>query len=308
MTPPKLILILSENWTLVPPNDLRSLVRMALDAEDAGFDAVMVSEHVVLGSSSGRSGQPENPRDYALPENQDPRTPWPSSLLLLAAVAAATERIRLVAGAVIPPLRHPLLLAKELATLDLLSEGRLVVQPTVSWHRDEYEALGVPYRERGERLDEHLAAWRSVWAMSPASFEGRHYRFTDVFLEPKPFRSEGPPLWFGGSACTTASSTGWWPTGADSIPSDARPRTTSIVCARRWRRPGAVSTISRWWAARGARSAMPAAWPTWGKPWQRPRRSSKRASPRSASSHRSSPTIRLPWVRCVGTSSRASQH
>ena len=180
MTPPKLIMILSENWTLVPPNDLRSLVRMALDAEDAGFDAVMVSEHVVLGSSSGKTGQPENPRDYALPENQDPRTPWPSSLLLLAAVAAATERIRLVAGAVIPPLRHPLLLAKELATLDLLSEGRLVVQPTVSWHRDEYEALGVPYRERGDRLDEHLAAWRSVWAMSPASFEGRHYRFTDA--------------------------------------------------------------------------------------------------------------------------------
>src|SRR6266480_2530211 len=180
MTPPKLILILSENWTLVPPNDLRSLVRMARDGEDAGFDAVMVSEHIVLGSSSGKAGQPENPRDYALPENQDPRTPWPSSLLLLAAVAAATERLRLVAGAVIPPLRHPLLLAKELATLDLLSEGRLVVQPTVSWHRDEYEALGVPYEERGARLDEH------------------HYRFNDVFLEPKPVRAEGPPLWFGG--------------------------------------------------------------------------------------------------------------
>src|SRR6476646_1096438 len=199
MTAPKLILILSENWTLVPPNHLRSLVRMALDAEDAGFEAGMVSEQVVPGSSSARTGQPENPRDYALPENQDPRTPWPSSLLLLAAVAAATEGIRLVAGAVIPPLRHPLLMAKELATLDLLSEDRLVVQPTVSWHRDEYEALGVPYQERGERLDEHLASWRSVWAMSPASFEGRHYRFTDVFLEPKPSRSEGPPLWFGGA-------------------------------------------------------------------------------------------------------------
>jgi len=199
MTPPKLILILSENWTLVPTNDLRSLVRMAVDAEDAGFDAVMVSEHVVLGPSAGSAGFPDNPRDYALPENQDPRTPWPSSLLLLAAVAAATERLRLVAGAVIPPLRHPLLLAKELATLDLLSEGRLVVQPTVSWHRAEYEALGVPYEERGARLDEHLAAWRRAWGASPASFEGRHYRFNDVFLEPKPTRSEGPPLWFGGA-------------------------------------------------------------------------------------------------------------
>ena len=199
MTPPKLILILSENWTLVPPRDLRGLVRLAVDAEDAGFDAVMVSEHVVLGRSSGSAGSPDNPRDYAMPDNQDPRTPWPSSLLLLAAVAAATERLRLVAGAVIPPLRHPLLLAKELTTLDLLSEGRLVVQPTVSWHRDEYEALGVPYEERGARLDEHLAAGQRAWAESPASFEGRHYRFTDVFLEPKPVQAEGPPLWFGGT-------------------------------------------------------------------------------------------------------------
>src|SRR5436309_5504941 len=176
MTSPKLILILGGNWTLVPPKDLRSIVRMAVDAEDAGFGAVMVSEHVVLGPSSGAPGLPDNARDYALPDNQDPRTPWPSSLLLLAAVAAATDRVRLVAGAVIPPLRHPLLLAKELATLDLLSEGRLVVQPTVSWHRAEYEALGVPFEIRGELLDEHLAAWGALWGASPASFDGRQYR------------------------------------------------------------------------------------------------------------------------------------
>jgi probable F420-dependent oxidoreductase len=199
MMPPKLILILSENWTLVPARDLRRLVRIAVDAEDAGFDAVMVSEHVVLGASSGAAGLPDNPRDYALPDNQDPRTPWPSSLVLLAAVAAVTERIRLIAGAVIPPLRHPLLLAKELATLDLLSGGRLVVQPTVSWHRDEYAALGVAFEDRGALLDEHLEAWREAWRESPSSFSGRHYRFEDVFLEPKPFRIEGPPLWFGGT-------------------------------------------------------------------------------------------------------------
>src|SRR5437588_12358815 len=199
MTPPKLILILSENRTLVPPHDLRSLVRIAVDAEDAGFDAVMVSEHVVLGPSSGAAGLPDNPRGYALPDNQDPRTPWPSSLLLLAAVAAATERLRLVAGAVIPPLRHPLLLAKDLATLDLLSEGRLVVQPTVSWHRDEFDALGVPFDARGDLLDEHLAAWQVLWRDTPATFEGARYRFFEVSLEPKPFRPEGPTIWLGGS-------------------------------------------------------------------------------------------------------------
>jgi probable F420-dependent oxidoreductase len=195
---PRIVLILSENWTLAPPRDLRALVRMAQQAEAAGFDAVMVSEHVALGPGADTNGVPANPRDYALPGNQDPATPWPDPLLLLAAVAAATTRIRLVASSVIAPLRHPVLLAKQLASLDLLCEGRLVVQPTVSWHRPEYEALGVPFEARGELLDEHLAAWRAMWRDSPASFAGRHYRFADVYVEPKPFRPEGPPLWFGG--------------------------------------------------------------------------------------------------------------
>jgi probable F420-dependent oxidoreductase len=200
MTPPNLILILSENWTMTSPRDLPSLVRFAVEAEEAGFDAVMVSEHVVLGPDAGSDGLPANPRDYALPGNQDPGTPWPSSLVLLSAVAAVTTRLRLVAGAIIPPLRHPLLLAKDLASLDLLSEGRLVVQPTVSWHRAEYDALGVAFTSRGALLDEHLAAWRALWRDTPASFEGSHYRFYDVFLEPKPYRPEGPTLWFGGSS------------------------------------------------------------------------------------------------------------
>jgi probable F420-dependent oxidoreductase len=197
---PKLVLVLSENWTLTPPRDLRALVRMAVEAEDAGFDAAMVSEHIVLGPGADADGLMANPREYALPGNQDPRTPWPSSVVLLAAIAAATTRLRLVAGAVIPPLRHPLLLARELGTLDLLAEGRLVVQPTVSWHEPEYEALGVPFRTRGARLDEHLAAWALLWRETPATFEGRYYGFEDVYFEPKAYRPEGPRLWFGGSS------------------------------------------------------------------------------------------------------------
>ena len=198
MSSVRLVHVLSENWTLTSPRDLRALVRMAQEAEDAGFDAVMVSEHVVLGPGADANGVPENPRDYALPGNQDPSTPWPDAPTLLAAVASATTTLRLVASSIIAPLRHPLLLAKQLATLYLLSQGRLVVQPTVSWHRPEYQALGVPFERRGELLDEHLAAWRLLWRDTPASFDGRNYRFHDVWLEPKPFRSEGPALWFGG--------------------------------------------------------------------------------------------------------------
>lgn len=197
---PRLILILSENWTLTSPRDLGALVHFAAEAEEAGFDGVMVSEHVVLGSGADAAGVPTNPRDYALPGNQDPATPWPNSLVLLAAIATATTRLRLVASAIIAPLRHPLLLAKELTTLDLLSAGRLVVQPTTSWHRPEYEALGVPFGERGSRLDDHLAAWEVLWRDTPASFEGRHYRFSNVYLEPKPYRPQGPTIWLGGSS------------------------------------------------------------------------------------------------------------
>jgi probable F420-dependent oxidoreductase len=217
----RLVCILSENWTLVGPRGLGALVRLAREAEDAGWDAVMVSEHIVLGRGADEHGFPANPRDYALPGNQDPATPWPSSLVLLSAVASATTALRLVAGAIIAPLRHPLALAKDLATLDLLSEGRLVVQPTVSWHEAEYEALGVPFRRRGALLDEHLAAWETLWRGSPASFAGETYHFEDVWLDPKPFRPEGPILWFGGDSLHPALlrrlvryGRGWNPLGA----------------------------------------------------------------------------------------------
>jgi probable F420-dependent oxidoreductase len=197
---PRIVLVLSENWTLTPARDLRALVRIAQEAEDAGVDGVMLSEHIVMGPSAGSAGRMENPRDYAAPGNQDPATPWPDSIVLLSAIAAVTTRLRLIGAAIIAPLRHPLLLAHQLAALDLLSDGRLVVQPTVSWHRDEYEAHGVPFEKRGALLDEHLAAWREAWTSSPATFTGEHYRFSDVYLEPKPFRPEGPRLWFGGTS------------------------------------------------------------------------------------------------------------
>ena len=195
-------MVLTENWTILSPRDLRSLVRMAREAEDAGIDALMLSEHIVLGSSAGAAGRPANPKEYAAPGNQDPRTPWPDSIVLMSAIAAQTTQLRVIGAAIIAPLRHPLLLAHQLAALDLLSEGRLVVQPTVSWHRDEYDALGVPFEARGALLDEHLVAWREAWRETPASFYGRHYRFEVVYLEPKPVRPDGPRLWFGGQKVT----------------------------------------------------------------------------------------------------------
>jgi hypothetical protein len=97
-----MLLVLSENWTLTGGRaDLPAAVRWAREAEDAGFDSVMVSEHIVLGLDAAVDGIMGNPRDYALPGNQDPYTPWPNSLLLLASIASVTERLRLAAAAVL---------------------------------------------------------------------------------------------------------------------------------------------------------------------------------------------------------------
>jgi probable F420-dependent oxidoreductase len=198
MTAIRLVLVLSEQHALVPARDLDGLVRMAVQAEEAGVDAVMCSEHVVLGRSADANGRMLNERDYAAPGNQPPQSPWPSSVVLLSAIAARTTRLRLAAAAVIAPLRHPLLLAKELGTLDLLSRGRLVVLPSVSWHADEYAALGVPFDERGRVLDEQLEVLAQAWGGSPLSHHGRYFSFDDVWLEPGAFRPSGPTLWFGG--------------------------------------------------------------------------------------------------------------
>ena len=191
-------MILSENTTMSGGSHLPTLVRWAREAEDAGFDAVMASEHIVMGSDAGANGIMGNPRAYAMPGNQDPFTEWPNSMVLLSAIATVTSSIRLVASAILAPLRHPLLLARELGTLDLISEGRLVVQPTVSWSRDEYAALNVPFGQRGRILDEQLEVLRLAWGPSPFSHEGEFFRFGEVYFEPKAFRPDGPRLWFGG--------------------------------------------------------------------------------------------------------------
>jgi len=198
MADARAVLVLSENWTLVSPRDLAALVRIACEAEDAGVDTVMLSEHVVLGTDSSAAGVMGNPRDYAAPGNQPPDTPWPDSIVLASAIAGRTTTLRVALAAVIAPLRHPLLLAKQLATLDLLAGGRLVVQPTVSWSEREYAALGVPFRARGAILDEQLAAMGAAWRESPASHAGPRFPFQDVYLEPKPHREGGPAMWFGG--------------------------------------------------------------------------------------------------------------
>ena len=117
-------------------------------------------------------------------------TPFYDPFVTLAWLARATTRVELGTTVVILPYRHPLHTARLAANVDRLSGGRFIFGVGVGWARQEFEALGVPFERRGELLDEHLAAWRVLWRDSPASFDGRYYRFSDVWLEPKPFRPE----------------------------------------------------------------------------------------------------------------------
>ena len=197
---PRIYFLLSEIWTMIDSRDLRGVVDLAVDIEKAGIHGVMVGEHVVMGANSATNGVPINPRDWLDEGAQPSKYPHPSSLHLLSAIASCTTTLQLIAGALLTPLRHPLVVAKELATVDLISQGRLTVLPSVSWQREEYEALGVPFEKRGKLLDEQLEIWKRLWRNgSPVSHDSDNFSFHDVYIEPAPWRQSGPPLWFGGT-------------------------------------------------------------------------------------------------------------
>jgi probable F420-dependent oxidoreductase len=177
----------------VPEGDLRDVVELARAAEDAGFDDLCIGDHVAMGDSRPHWAGPR------FPHRRDERFPEP--LTLLAAIAAVTARVRLVTCILIAPLRPAALLAKTAATVHALSEGRLVLGVSVSWQQPEYEALGVPFEERGRRLDDQVGACRALWGSSPASFSSPTVSFTDMHCEPRPASADDIPIWFGGH-CT----------------------------------------------------------------------------------------------------------
>ena len=199
MSQPTLMLLLSEVWTMNDSRDMRGLVDLAPVAEKAGVNGIMIGEHVVMGPNAGCDGVPENPRDWLGERTHNPAVPHPNGLHLLSAMAGVTSNIRLLAAALISPLRHPLVVGKELVTTDLISEGRLIFLPSVSWQEEEYQALNVPYHKRGEILDEQLEIWEKAWRDEQISYHGKHYDFDDIFFEPKGYRTTGPQTWVGGA-------------------------------------------------------------------------------------------------------------
>ena len=166
---------------------------LARSAEASGFESIWTADHIVV-PAGYRSTYPYDPSGR-LPSGED--APFPESLIWLAYVARATSTIRLATGILILPERNPVVLAKELATLDYLSSGRVTLGVGIGWLREEFEAIGVPYARRGERLEESVGAMRALWSQECAAFEGRTVRFRDVYLRPQP-RAGAIPIHIGG--------------------------------------------------------------------------------------------------------------
>jgi probable F420-dependent oxidoreductase len=166
---------------------------MARSAEAAGFESIWTADHIVV-TAGYRSTYPYDPSGR-LPSGED--AAFPESLIWLAYVARATSTIRLATGILILPERNPVVLAKELATLDYLSSGRVTLGVGIGWLKEEFEAIGVPYERRGERLEESVGAMRALWSQECASFEGTTVRFEDVYLRPQP-RAGAIPIHIGG--------------------------------------------------------------------------------------------------------------
>jgi probable F420-dependent oxidoreductase len=174
---------------LFKAHELPKLLAVARMAEDLGVDDLGLSEHVIMAYNSA-----------TYPFGRYPHTteePFPEPMMTLCALAAVTRRVRLISTVVIAPLRPAVLLAKQAATLHALSNGRFVMGVSTSWQREEYAALGVPFEQRGARLDDTVAACRALWSAAPASFSSPSVSFDDMYCIPRPEHVDDIPIWFG---------------------------------------------------------------------------------------------------------------
>ena len=171
-----------------PCADPRAATRAAQAAEAAGFESVWTGEHVVLPSQQ----VPPSPVPAEFPMLDPPAT--------LAFLAGVTRTLRLGTGIVILPQRNPVVLAKELASVDVLSGGRLIFGVGVGYLEPEFDAIGVSFRDRGARADEYIDAMRALWTQSAPSFDGRFVSFDGIDAHPRPVQKPAPPVVIGGTS------------------------------------------------------------------------------------------------------------
>ncbi len=194
--------------------------RLALEtlvqrAEQIGFNSVVIADHIVLPVTM-TSKYPYTVSG-AFPSDGDSL----EQLALMAFVAGISSRLRLITSVMIVPHRNPLITAKALATIDVLSEGRVTVGAGVGWLREEFEALNAPdFDRRGAVTDEYLRIFKALWTEAPASFAGEFYSFKDILCLPQPLQKPHPPIWIGGHSRAALQRAarygdGWHPVGAN---------------------------------------------------------------------------------------------
>ena len=197
-----------------PTATREGVLALAREGERLGLHSAMIADHVVFPVESNS--------DY--PYTMDRKHPGGGDALetfsILGVVAGATERLRLVTSVLVLPYRNPVLTAKMVASLDVLSGGRVTLGVGVGWLREEFEALDSPdFERRGAVTDEWIAIFKQLWTQSPASFEGQFYKYSDIRAEPFPLQKPHPPIWVGGHSRAALRRTarhgdGWHPVGA----------------------------------------------------------------------------------------------
>ena len=190
---------------------------IAKKGEEFGFDALLTGDHILV------------PRNISSPYPYTEGGEFPGSesgesmeqITLLSYIAGQTNKSRWVTSVLIVPHRNPLGAAKSLATLDVLSGGRLVVGVGVGWMREEFQALGLPpFEERGAVTDEYIRAFKELWTEDDPQFEGKYISFDNISFLPKPLQKPHPPIWVGGESRpalrrTAELADGWYPLGSN---------------------------------------------------------------------------------------------
>jgi probable F420-dependent oxidoreductase len=193
-------------------NDLAAVLDVARAADAAGIHQLVLPDHLAIGTRTDR--YPFGRFPYP------PEEPWLEPLTVLAAFAGVTERVRLGTGVLIVPVRPALALAKTVATLDVLSRGRLDLGVGTGWQPEEFTDPGAPFVGRTARMDDTLRACKALWTQEPpVSFESTTVSFDDLWCEPRPTQAGGVPLWFGGGPTEHTArrvaelGVGWLPVG-----------------------------------------------------------------------------------------------
>jgi len=178
----------------VPFATVHQVVDLAIEAEQLGYHEAAGNDHLSTMDYIRKAWN--EPPDFFEP------------LVVLAHVAAKTSVLRLATGIMVMTLRDPVLLAKQVATLDRFSGGRLILGVGIGWQREESEACGFPFTDRGRRTDEFIGAMRALWTEREASFQGRWVSFDRLYCHPRPARPGGPPILIGGHSPAAARRAG----------------------------------------------------------------------------------------------------